>query len=670
MVARVGVSQLCLGIALILAGGCAQSRTVRISAIPGDAMIRVDDRDRGRGPITETFPFSGAVRVHHVSAEREGYKTQSVPITPDFSREFLVISLTPAGRAMTFSVSPMPGILKLDGQPISPTPVTEFKTEVEFHAEGNGQWSTHKVTAEHEGFEPVEKMLRYEDVEQVIRLDLKPKTKDLQIVTSPPDAEVSIDGKVEGRTPLTLTARPFPIDPATDTFAPHKLVIKKPGYEEIKQDISWDDGKIDYGPFKLEPQTKVVRIFTEPPDAKVTLGKIDIPFDAASGAHVYGSPIRFGPIDDQGNLATYSGTVSKAKTEDSQWEELPIRVEWDDGKTDYRFKLKEILTRHVPMLRYRIDRGDRGWQIIADRADTVASKDVGDAPGVGKAVRVTQLAKRAMLDTVSISPDGSHLLITTLSQDSGELKSQILVQKLGADGPDGSPRAMTDGRSLEVTPAYTADGSQVVFASNRAGRKLNIWSMATSDQPVPEQLTAGDSQDLWPSVDSNPQPRLFYQSLIDTRPDPRLFSTALGGNTRKDLSGVGGAQPRVSPTADAVLFTVANEKTRKRDIFRMSDAGKDPVNLTNTPDVDEFDAAWSGDGQRIAFVSDRNSSTEAPDNCDVYTMDAAPGGGAKPVQITHNMGWDDSPSWDVGGKAIYLRSNRGGQWNAWRIELK
>ncbi len=397
---------------------------------------------------------------------------------------------------------------------------------------------------------------------------------------------------------------------------------------------------------------------------------IEMPFDKATGAHFFAQPLVF--INDKGEPYGFTGTASKAASEDSQWKPESFTIHYEPAnQNDYKINLTEILVRKVPMLHLHPKREDDAWKFVAESLTTTASKDVSDGEGAGKAVQVTKLPKRTELDTLAVSPDGSSVMYSTLSEEAKELKSKIFIQKTAGEGAEAAPRALTDGRSLEITPAYTPDGSQVVFASNRAGRTLNIWSVSANEQPVPEQLTDRDSNDLWPSVDSNPKPRLFYQSLIETRPEPRLFSTVLGTNMRKDLSAIGGAQPRVAPTADAVLFTVEDPKTHKRDIWRMSDEGKDPTNLTNTPEFDEFDPAWSGDGLRIAYVSDRNraANAEYPDNFDIYVMDAAPGA-SSPVRVTQNVGWDDSPVWDVSGKAIYFRSNRGGSWNVWRIELK
>ncbi len=647
---------------LLVLVGCATSRTVTISTVPPDATLRIDDRERGRGPLTETFTFPGDTQAHRVVARREGYKDQAQTITRS-TGESMVIELKPQARRVTFSLRPMPAIVRLDGKPLSATPEREVAADVEFRIDAAGKWGTRKVTVEREGFKPFEQTLNYEDRESLYVIDLQAMRKDLQVTTTPAGAEVYLNDKLLGTTPLEKKDIPFPVDPETDDYAPQKLRIEKPGYQTVAADISWEDGKINY-PFALEPQKKTVRIVTDPPGATVSIGGVEVKPDS-NGVHAV--ELRFGPVNDKGELPLYTGTVKKAKTADSEWEDATFTVAWDGGVADYPpIKLKEILVRKVPLLRVKIAGGNGGWAVSPERLTTQALKDVTDGPERNAAVQITHQPKGAMIDTLAVSPDGSRILFTTLTEVSGELRSQIVTQ--GSDGSS-DVAVLSDGRSLEITPAYTPDGLQIVFASNRAGRKLSIWSMSAVDRPVPEQLTTPvDSNDLWPSVDSNPQPQMYYESRIDTRTDPRLFSKPFNGNNLKDLTAAGGTQPRVAPTADAVLFAAADEKTGKRDIFRMSDQGRDVTNLTNTPDVDEFDAVWSGDGTRVAYVSDHGKSKDNPDNCDVWVLDAA--GVTPPVQITTNGGWDDSPAWDDRGRAVYFRSNRGGEWNVWRIELK
>jgi Tol biopolymer transport system component len=130
-----------------------------------------------------------------------------------------------------------------------------------------------------------------------------------------------------------------------------------------------------------------------------------------------------------------------------------------------------------------------------------------------------------------------------------------------------------------------------------------------------------------------------------------------------------GVQPRISPKNDVLLFTVTNDQTGKRDIYQVGATGGRPQNLTNTPDIDEFDPVWSSDGNRIAFASDRGlDPREKRRNYDIWVID--PGKPDRLTQITRNGSHDDCPAWDPAGRAIYFRSNRGGAWGVWKLPLK
>lgn len=264
-------------------------------------------------------------------------------------------------------------------------------------------------------------------------------------------------------------------------------------------------------------------------------------------------------------------------------------------------------------------------------------KDTAEPAKSPQPTRVVNLPPDTMVGSLAISPDGSELLYSSLS--------------LASDGPRGSLHMVkTDGtgstdfgdtKTFDIMPAFTPDGSQIVFSSNRGGKRMSIWEMSTAGDPGITQLTSGEENDLWPTIDSDPKPRLFYQALIDTRSDPRLFSTVIGAISRTDLGQ--GAEPRISPTGDAILFVGVNEKTGQRQIFRMSDKGGPPVSLTGDANHDEFDPVWSKDGRKIAFVSNRGSTPDAKNNYDIWVLDAAHP--QQLTQITSNGSWDDSPAW-------------------------
>lgn len=84
--------------------------------------------------------------------------------------------------------------------------------------------------------------------------------------------------------------------------------------------------------------------------------------------------------------------------------------------------------------------------------------------------------------------------------------------------------------------------------------------------------------------------------------------------------------------------------------------GSEPTNLTQSRAFDH-DPAWSPDGTRIAFVSERDGNSE------IYAMDS---GGSGLTRLTNDPGYDDDPNWQAiieppgafitGGPSGYVRS--------------
>lgn len=97
---------------------------------------------------------------------------------------------------------------------------------------------------------------------------------------------------------------------------------------------------------------------------------------------------------------------------------------------------------------------------------------------------------------------------------------------------------------------------------------------------------------------------------------------------------------------DLVALDVATGRTRR---------------LTDHPALD-FNAAFSPDGRRLAFVSERDGNGE------LYLLDAD--GGTSPVRLTDAFALDDHPAWSPDGAHIVFSSTRepaeepGRAWNA------
>lgn len=65
--------------------------------------------------------------------------------------------------------------------------------------------------------------------------------------------------------------------------------------------------------------------------------------------------------------------------------------------------------------------------------------------------------------------------------------------------------------------------------------------------------------------------------------------------------------------------------------------GSQQTRLTNNP-AEEYYPAWSPNGQRIAFASDRDG------NFEIYVMKA---NGSSPTRLTNNPAYDADPDWAI-----------------------
>ncbi len=650
-----------LGLALV--GGCADTKTLTIATKPADAILTVDHIEVGSGPKTLNFDFDASRLTHEVKAVRLGFRDTYLVLkedSPEFDKKQIEIELLPKTRAVTIKTN-MPAVISIDGKAVSDKPMTEYKTELPFTIiNKQNEWRTHEVVAQRKGYVCESKTIQMGDLDPTYNLELKPARKDITVDSNPPGAKIFFDGKDEGLAPAKIADVDFPFDDDANDFSKHEIRAEKPGYDPVKKQISWDKGTSEYQ-LDLEPQIKTVRIITDPAGATVLLDGQELKHDEAGNAIVEKLP--FTP-NEKGEPRTYSVDVS-LRTAQSEWAPQHFKIGWDNGQADYPVKLKEIRTRNVSLVTPELQRTPQGWQIVAKVTTTLAAKDVNEPNGEAP-VQVSQFENGTMIDTLAVSPDGSRLVYSVLqpTTNAQDLKSRI--ELINTDGTGGRV-AIDDGQSLDLMPTYTPDGSQIVYSSNRAGRKMNIFSVSPKGESGVTNLTSGDSTDVWPSVDSDPRQRLYYQGMLDGREDAHIYMVKLNTILKTDLPTIG-TQPRISPRNDSVIFSRKNEKTGMRDLWLMSDLGTGARNLTDTPSSEEFDPSWNRDGSKVAFTSDRGTDDDGRHQLDIWVMDIAHPENAK--RITSNASVDDCPVWDPTGNAIYFRSNRGGSWQIWKISVK
>ena len=233
---------------------------------------------------------------------------------------------------------------------------------------------------------------------------------------------------------------------------------------------------------------------------------------------------------------------------------------------------------------------------------------------------------------------------------------------MNADGSD--QRQLTTDPAQDGWPRWSPDGKQMAFQSNRNGA-LNIYVAdvlggSQIDDGAPQQLTTGKpGRDSWEPAWSPDGKQLAFSAQQAAGSEIFLMNPDGTGRQRLTENRAIDGSPAWSPDGRQIAFFSSRDAVPAQgdavpdqggnwEIYVMDADGSHVLRLTDQPGQDHS-PAWSPDGARIAFVSERDGNEE------IYLMNPD---GTSLQRLTHNEAEDWYPAWSPDGKRIAFSSSR------------
>jgi TolB protein len=219
---------------------------------------------------------------------------------------------------------------------------------------------------------------------------------------------------------------------------------------------------------------------------------------------------------------------------------------------------------------------------------------------------ITHLGTTSM--SPRISPDNSRIAFETLGKQGWSIRMYSLDLNRLVAFPAG-----TVGGS-NVTPAWSSDGMRIAFSSARSG-------------------------------------------------DPEIWvCDASGGGAHKITSFRGpDVAPTWNPRTNAQIAWVSG-RTGLPQIYTMDQDGANVARLTDGGYA--VSPSWAPNGEFLTFAWNRKYGPGAPGGQDIYVMDDS---SRKWLQLTHDSGSNDFPSWSPDNRHIVFERTIGGKTQIWSM---
>ena len=253
----------------------------------------------------------------------------------------------------------------------------------------------------------------------------------------------------------------------------------------------------------------------------------------------------------------------------------------------------------------------------------------------------------------AFSPDGRTLAF--VRQSYAGPRSNFYLLRLGEGyRPLEEPRRVRLDNPANIGAAWMPDGKEIVFASS-----TGLWRMAASKPDTLRRLPFGPDNAVAPAI-SRMGNRLAYSV---GRFDPNIWRIDLrerGHKPDAPVPFISSTQMERTPaySADGKRIAFQSDRSGATEIWVCDADGSNAVPLTSFGGPVVQAPTWSPDSQNIAFQA------EPGGNPDIYVINA---NGGKPRRLTTEPCIDMWPYWSRDGQSLYFVSDRGGTQEIWKM---
>jgi TolB protein len=243
-----------------------------------------------------------------------------------------------------------------------------------------------------------------------------------------------------------------------------------------------------------------------------------------------------------------------------------------------------------------------------------------------------------------VSEEGQIAFTRVTKFNDTDIESDIYISKL--DGLE--QRRLTNSPGLDGFSAWSPDGRRIVFTSDRNSGNWELYFM-NSDGTEQKRLTNTSEDEDVPAWSPDGK-KIAY--VVDPLGEPTIHVMNADGSNQRRL--VDGSWPSWSPDGERLAYTDFSVGEERLAVMNAdgSQQRRVPISLVRhlTGAAAAYEAAWSPDGKRFAYVAAPRTNNE-----EIYVMNVDGSHRHRLTDIPGNDHWP--PTWSPDGTRIAFTSD-------------